>query len=123
MKNRDPERIFDGLWSHDDVAVALQRLIDSRKVKREDLVECPGEAHELDCTFNPGSQGPYGPGYHHCDYCDDAGWITEEWELEIRDWEAECKRQAEQKRKEAQRELEQLKIVEKLKSGPRQIHG
>lgn len=41
------------------------------------LVECPGEAHILDCDFNPTTQGPYGPGYHDCELCDDECYITE----------------------------------------------
>lgn len=41
-----------------------------------ELTECPGEAHELDGGFNPSSQGPYGPGYHYCEVCDNEGMIT-----------------------------------------------
>jgi len=43
-----------------------------------EYTECPGEAHELDNHFNPSSQGPYGPGYHYCEVCDDEGEITVE---------------------------------------------
>jgi len=50
------------------------------------MVECPDEAHVLDNSFNPSSQGPYGPGYHDCDLCGGKGEITfEEYEL----WEQE----------------------------------
>lgn len=59
--------------------------------------ECPGEAHELDNTFNPGSQGPYGPGYHECDVCDNEFWITEavyleeiEWQAQVKEWREEA---------------------------------
>ena len=41
-----------------------------------ELIECPGIAHELDGRFNPGSQGPYGPGYHYCFICDGDGELT-----------------------------------------------
>lgn len=60
------------------------------------LWECPGEAHELDNTFNPSSQGPYGPGYHDCDVCDNEYYVTFEvyteeleWQQQVEDWRNE----------------------------------
>ena len=50
----------------------------SLEVNYELLHECPGEAHELDCTFNPSFQGPYGPGYHNCDICSNEGYVDKE---------------------------------------------
>lgn len=55
-------------------------------VKVVELLECPGEAHFLDGTFNPSSQGPYGRGYHDCDLCDGEEVVTQEvydkWECD-----------------------------------------
>ncbi len=41
-------------------------------------IECPGEAHRKDMSFNPGSQGPYGDGYHDCIWCEGEYYITQE---------------------------------------------
>jgi hypothetical protein len=54
-------------------------------------VECPGEAHEKDGDFNPSTQGPYGPGYHDCDVCDNECEITEEEYQEWKEWQQRIK--------------------------------
>lgn len=72
----------------------------------DNMVECPAEAHELDNTFNPSSQGPYGPGYHDCDWCDNEGEVTEEVYEEWVEW----KKQVEINQKNA-------KLVREIKKG------
>lgn len=57
---------------------AKHDICDSEPVILNDkMVDCPGIAHEKDNNFNPSSQGPYGPGHHWCDICDNEFEISE----------------------------------------------
>lgn len=60
-----------------------------------EMIECPGEAHELDGGFNPTTQGPYYPGYHECDLCWGENEITIE---DYEDWK-ELQKKLEEDRK------------------------
>ena len=75
--------------------------------EHEDLWECPGEAHELDNTFNPSSQDAYGPGYHDCDLCDNTGEVTLDEYIAEMEW-----------RKEYAQLQEEAKLVRFLKNVP-----
>jgi hypothetical protein len=74
----------------------------------EELWECPGEAHELDNTFNPGTQDVYGPGYFDCYVCENNCYVTYDVYIE----EVEYQRDMKEK-------MEQARLVEKIMSFPK----
>jgi len=82
----------------------------------EEEWECPGEAHTMDCNFNPSSQDVYGPGYHDCDICDNELYVTKEVYDEEVAWQAGAKKRAELRRIRLHEEMMQQQTVDKIMS-------